>query len=321
MKARKLTKKNQIKVATVFLLLLSFFPAKILAVSVYVEPMVSQYQTDDVFILEVKANIKDQCVNAVRIDLVFPTEVLEGKYFSEGGSLLQLWPRPIHIDNERGVVSFIGGIPGGHCGSIEDKEVLFGRIAFKVKKVRTITEKDVRILESSRVLLDDGEATPVEFTKIGGRFVISPERRDIPLDAWDEIKTKDKEPPADFFPEIRQEELLFDGKQSLFFSTTDDQSGIDYYELSEQRRVGFFPVERENWRRVESPVVLKDQQLRSIIKIRAVDRAGNKRTKVIHPSPGWQDFVPWIIAGLLLGGLLLWQFKKLEKLKNINHKI
>jgi len=308
MKQRNLTKRKFLVSISVYLFFVMFFPLKTLGVSVYVEPMISQYQIDDVFILEIKGNIQEECINAVRIELAFPTEVFEGMYFSEGGSLLKLWPKPVEIDNERGLISFVGGIPGGYCGSAYDKDVLFGRVALKVKEIRTVTERDIRILESSRVLLDDGEATPVEFAKIGGKFIISPERRDFPLNLWDEMVKKDRSAPDQFFPEIRQDEMLFEGKQALFFSATDKEAGIDYYELSEQRRFGFIPIERENWRRVESPVTLNDQQLRSIIKVKAVDRAGNERIETIYPKIGPEDILPWIF--LLALSLIIYLKKK-----------
>jgi hypothetical protein len=76
------------------------------------------------------------------------------------------------------------------------------------------------------------------------------------------------------------------------FSTTDKQTGIDYYEVRETDERGNIPGTREapQWTRVPAnePYVLLDQNLESLVEVRAVDKAGNERIASLSPD----DFVP-----------------------------
>ncbi|MFH1423699.1 MAG: hypothetical protein ABIG29_01985, partial [Candidatus Nealsonbacteria bacterium] len=131
----------------------------------------------------------------------------------------------------------------------------------------------VEFLESSQILLNDGLGTPVKFSTRGAEFTISPKPFDAaPLDPargrneWQEEIAKDTVPPEIFKIEINQDPLIFEEKYFIIFSTTDKQTGIDYYEIKEREG---------DWVKTTSPYMLEDQGLRSIIRVRAVDKAGN----------------------------------------------
>ena len=95
----------------------------------------------------------------------------------------------------------------------------------------------------------------------------------------------DSTPPEDFKPEIGQDPAVFEGKYFLSFAATDKTSGIDYYEILEADRRGFKrgTTRKAEWRRAESPYLLEDQSLQSIIKVKPVDKAGNERIVEIKP--------------------------------------
>ena len=93
--------------------------------------------------------------------------------------------------------------------------------------------------------------------------------------------------------ELHQRDDIYNGKNYIIFSTNDKQSGVDHYEILEIKpteAVGQEPklkwYERllgqkkkaPAWIESEMPYVLKDQSLKSIVKVRAVDKAGNERT-------------------------------------------
>jgi hypothetical protein len=72
---------------------------------------------------------------------------------------------------------------------------------------------------------------------------------------------------------------VFGGLYYIVFSTVDKQSGVDHYEV----------FENGAWEKVVSPYKLPDQSLKSEIKVKAIDKAGNERVgdyagDVIPPS-------------------------------------
>ncbi len=279
----------------------------------YTEPGSSMKRIGDFLVLEIKLDPGSECINAMKVELRFSPDVLRGKYFSNGGSLLSLWPESPRIDNERGSVTFIGGIPGGHCGS---GSILLGSLIFEVKEVNEETAAEIRFSDDSQILLNDGLATPAKLEKGGSFLVAIPEMSLDPSDPWEKMKSDDGSSPEFVSVEIRNERMIFDGQHILLFHAVDDGSGMDHYLVSEQRRVGFLPVERARWERSESPYLLKDQKLRSIIRVKAIDAAGNVELTVIHPPVGWQDTVPWLILLMMIAGTITHRKLNRKKINN-----
>ncbi len=130
----------------------------------------------------------------------------------------------------------------------------------------------------------------------------------------------DTVPPKPFEPKIGQDSSLFEGKHFLSFTALDEASGIDYYEVKEQpRMLGI--AQKGEWQKKESPCLLTDQSLRSIIKVKAVDKAGNERVVEIVPPyrPTGKDVI--FLISLLAAGILAWLFlKRIRRRKKINEK-
>jgi len=84
---------------------------------------------------------------------------------------------------------------------------------------------------------------------VGKRRVMIDSRSPLPIEAY-----------------ISQESTLFEGKYFLIFSTVDKTSGIDHYDIIE---------DKELYGNASSPYVLKDQLRTKTITIKAFDRAGN----------------------------------------------
>ncbi len=109
--------------------------------------------------------------------------------------------------------------------------------------------------------------------------------------------------PKEFILQV----VNIEDKKYLVFSTTDATSGIDHYELSEigLNWLGDIKSEQETeWKIVESPYLLEDQNLRSVIKIKAVDKADNERLSEIILYSGPKIF-PYQIIFLLLVGVII----------------
>ena len=118
--------------------------------------------------------------------------------------------------------------------------------------------------------------------------------------------------PEEFKPEIGKAPAVFEGKYFLSFVTQDRMSGVAHYEVAELRRTLLGGTEeKKEWKVGESPYLLEDQSLRSVIKVKAVDKAGNERIEEIVPpyKVTWKDIIPWIILVIIIG-LVIWRLIK-----------
>ncbi len=272
------------------LLIIGFvlFPAVTLGARLYLEPPEGEYHLEDVFIVEIKLNTEGEYINTTKIDLTFSQEILEIKDFSKGNSILTLWIEEPTFSNQDGTISFIGGIPGGYLG--EDGPL--GKIIFCAKEEG---EVKIQFQEDSQILLNDGFGTKAELEKQGAAFNILSEKLEAPRDEWLGELKKDNIPPEFFEIEISQDPSIFEDKYFIIFSTTDKQTGINYYEVKEGER---------DWKKAESPYLLEDQALQGIIKVKAVDKAGNERIAEYIP-PGYKPpkkLLPYLIIILILIG-------------------
>lgn len=296
------------------------FPSLVEAATLYLEPATGQHQPGDTFMIDVKIDTEGECINTVEANLAYDKDVLKAVDFSRGESILSVWVKNPEINQEQGLVSFSGGIPGGYCGRIPGDPGTsnsLGKVIFKipgliVKEVQPPSEVEplkIEFLDSSRVLLNDGLGTPAKLTTKGATFNIRevqpPAEVEPPKNQWQEELGKDNIPPEPFKIEIQKDPLIFEGKYFIIFSTTDKQTGLDYYETQEEREY--------SWRRVDSPYLLEDQTLKSIIKVKAIDKAGNERIAEYIPEIAKKPFPWWIIILILVGAGIIWLWKKYAK--------
>ncbi len=292
-----------------------FLPKNIYGAVLYMDPGSSVRKIDDYFEVDIKMDVKNECVNAMRVELYFPTHFLEGVHFSTSGSVLGLWPETPIINNDRGRISFTGGIPGGYCKGGREESALVGSMLFRTKDTEEEVTGEIFFTDKSQVLINDGLATSTTLEKRKSFFVIIPEFAINPINPLERKISEDKSVPDFSHIEIRKDAFFFDRKNVLLFYAVDKHSEIDYYMISEQKRFGFLPVTEEDWKVAESPYVLEDQSLRSIIKVKAVDMAGNEKIEVIHPPISWQDVAVWMVFLITL--ITIFFLKR--KLKIINH--
>lgn len=301
-----------------FLSLLFFllFPICIKGAVLYFEPLVGEYYPGNTFIVEVKIDAEGECLNAVSVDLEFSDDILELIDFSHGQSIITLWVESPNFNEESGVISFSGGIPGGYCGIVPGdpgKSDLLVKIAFKIPlSMASQSHEDqaaVRFLNSSKVLLNDGLGTEADVKTQDAVFHILSKVPGVFENEWQQEIEKDTFLPEPFTIEIHQNPAAFDNKYFIIFSTTDKQTGIDYWEVKEGK---------EEWQRAQSPYLLKDQLLKGIIRVRAVDKAGNERIEEYRPMPVKKEFSwGWAFGSLsaLIGvGLIIWIFYQRRKI-------
>lgn len=243
----------------------------------------------------------DQPVNAIEGKINFPTDILELRRVEDGNSIINFWlERP--AVGKTGEVVFSGITPGGYKGG---KGLIFS-LTFLVKQEGAGTF-DIR---DARVLQNDGEGTEATLQTFSSQFIISKKTTavEIPVSGM-----KDADPPESFTPEVARNPAIFDGKWFVVFAAQDKASGIDRYEMKETRQ-RFFEI-FSKWISAESPHAIQDQELKSYIFIKAIDKAGNERVATIaprNPLAWYEKYENWI---MIIGGVLVAMFiaKKLWK--------
>jgi len=285
----------------ILVIILIFFPFFTQASVLYFEPAKIEIGVKSDFIVDLLVDV-DQCINVVEGHIGFDKDKMKIIDFITGNSIMNLWiEKPEEFDyekiNQDGKFIFSGGIPGGYCGKIPGdpgQSNLLARLVFETLELSDVEENDilseVKVLSGTKVLLNDGLGSEGKFTVQNGEIKIS--KATMPnIGAWKKEVGLDKIPPEPFIVELHQNPTVYDNKYYIVFYTNDKQTGVDYYEVLEKRANEEIdhPKKREflhyvglkkdlvGWRRANTPYLLEDQDMRSVIKVRAIDKAGNER--------------------------------------------
>jgi len=300
-----------------YFLSLSALPLIGQAAELYLDSSEENYYVDQTFIINIRINVGDnESINAIEAYLKFPNDILEVKDFSTGNSILTFIEEP-KINQEQGLVSFIGIIPGGYSGRIPGdpgESNLLGKIIFYSisPDIAEIVFKD-----NSQVLLSDGKGTPAQLSSKKLNIEIqSSEESQFSKDEWQETLEKDNILPEVFNPEI----IKINGKYYLSFTAKDKDSGIDHYEILEKN---FWENINKllwggKWIDAESPYLLKNQSLSDRIEIKAVDKTGNERIVKLpatYSLPWYKNYFIWAILMIIIA-YVIW--KRITKQKQNN---
>lgn len=108
----------------------------------------------------------------------------------------------------------------------------------------------------------------------------------------------DVEPPEPFKLIVSMDEAVEEGEKVLIFSTKDKQSSVVAYYVKEYS----FPLLKwlTPWTLAESPYRLKDQSLKSVVTVKAVDEAGNERIMIMKPENPILTYLSYLLAVLLV---------------------
>ncbi len=286
------------------------------AAELYLESSQFEYAPNETFSLDIRLNlIPLEDINAVEVYLSFDGEVLDVVDFSTANSILTFIKNPL-IDQQKGLINFSGIIPGGYTGRLvgdPGKSNLLGRAIFQVKK----QEKEkvlINFLANSQAFLNDGQGTKTNLTFVPLEIKVSKQEVAFnPLNDWEKIKENDKILPEEFTPEI----VKMENQYFLVFNTQDKQSGIDNYAVYESARKRM-KINLKDWQVTESPYLLKDQNLKSYIYVKAVDKAGNERIAILNPQVQIRWYKNYLIWGIILLVLLsylsfrLWFYQKIK---------
>jgi len=265
------------------------------AAEIFFEAQAREVAAGSEFSIDVVLNTKNEDINALEGRVLFPRELVEVREIRDGNSIVNLWiERPsterVVTNDARGGVVFSGITPGG----FGDEGGLLFSIIFEAKK-EGIAEFS---LSNVRALRDDGIGSEVETTT--RPFTVEIVLGD-PADITERAEKEDRYRPESFVPKVARDETLFDGKWFVVFTAQDKQSGIERYEVRETR--GRIQEFIRGWEIAESPYVLADQNLRSVIWVKAIDRAGNERVEKLppqNPLPWYENYDMWAILFVVI---------------------
>ena len=133
--------------------------------SLYLAPSSGSFLNGSTFTISIFLNTEGNEINLVWADLKFPPEILQVTSPIADTSFISEWIVPPNYSNERGMISFKGGIPGG----ISTSAGLVSSITFRA--VAPGTAK-IEFSEESKILLNDGKGTDILTNSRGGGYRI-----------------------------------------------------------------------------------------------------------------------------------------------------
>lgn len=283
-----------------FLVALGFFSIAGVtqAASLYIDPPRSELSRGDAVELAVRLDVDEstgECVNAVDTVISY-TENIEPVDVSLGDSIFSFWVEQPTINKADRTITFAGGIPNGYCGRVAGDprltnnivKLIFRSPGFTIGARSESNEASVQFTDVTTAYLNDGLGTQVVPRLFGATMTLSPQAGSGIVDPWRAAVSADTTPPEEFSIFLERDELAFSGKYYISFNTTDKQTGIDLYQIMEQpiEQFGTFNWGRADapWIIARSPYVLEDQSLNSVIRVRAIDKAGNEYIATLLPE-------------------------------------
>lgn len=281
-----------------YIYLLFFSAAAAQAATLYLDPAFPTIYRGDSVTVSVRVDTDEQageCINAadavIRYDAsVQPVDV------SLSDSIFSVWVESPKIDASARTISFAGGIPNGYCGRIEGDPRLsnvIAKIVFRSPGLQIGGGADadqavVSFSDESAVYLNDGFGTMADLTTFPSTIKLERNPGETIVDTWRDDVQSDQTPPQQFGIELTRDDKAFNGDYFIVFNTTDKETGISHYEVIEEpvSDLGRFSWGRADapWVEARSPYVLNDQSLNSIIRVKAIDKAGNEYVATYIPE-------------------------------------
>ncbi|MBI2034007.1 MAG: hypothetical protein HYT13_02830 [Candidatus Liptonbacteria bacterium] len=141
-----------------FFAFITIFPKPTLALgqaSIYIGPPSGTFTVGNTFTVSVYLNTGGQFVNAIEANLSFPPDKLQVVSPTAGKSIIQLWVDQPTYSNLEGTIKFQGAIP---TPGINTQAGVISTVTFRVRSTGTAT---IKVLDTSRVLLNDGKGTDI----------------------------------------------------------------------------------------------------------------------------------------------------------------
>lgn len=257
------------------------------AATLYMDPNTVTLNRGDAAKIAVRLDTDEaagECINAIDgvisySDNIVPVDI------SIGDSIFPVWVETPIINKENNTITFAGGIPNGYCGRVQGDpnltntivEIFFRAPGMQVGGGENRSQATVQFADESTAYLNDGAGTVASLQKIGANFTLSDNVGTEILDPWSGDIQSDDIPPEEFSAEV----VMFDdGIWRVVFNTTDKQTGISHYEVIEesykQSKLFDFGAANAPWIETKSPYPLRDQTRNSVVRVKAIDKAGNE---------------------------------------------
>jgi hypothetical protein len=299
---------------TFFFCIFVYFASTAQAATLYFEPSTTTIAQGETAILTLRLDTDaEQCINVVD-GVVTLDPGLRIVDVSIGNSIFNLWVEQPQVNEEGNQLTFAGGITNGYCGRIEGDPVLTNSIlnvivrapSFSVGSGGLSPGRTVRFEPETGAYRNDGLGTRADVVTVPVTLTVT-DGFGGQNDVWQDEVREDIFPPKPFSITLVQNQNAYQGKYYIVFNTTDKETGIDHYQVMEE------PIEQFElfrwgaadapWVRATSPYVLKDQTLRSTIRVKAIDKAGNEYIATLVPDPtlrGEEGVSPVLIFVLVL---------------------
>ena len=134
--------------------------------SIFLGPSNGTFTVGSTFTVSVYVNTGGNSVNAIEVNLSFPPDKLQVVSPSTGKSLMQFWVTQPSYSNEQGTIKFQGTVP---TPGINTDSGLISTVTFRVKNTG---QAIVRVLDKSKVLLNDGKGTDILGETAGGVYTL-----------------------------------------------------------------------------------------------------------------------------------------------------
>ncbi len=257
---------------TYFILIFSaiFLPYSAFASTVYIDASHQNFFVGDTIMFSVRVDSENKNINTIEgtIMLDYPIESASLVSINTSNSEFSLWPGKPLPSEDNTSISFAGGTPLG----LNSKDAIIFNIVLELQKEGQITLTP----NYFSVYLHDGKGTKDTINVKNLVINVLPKKSDSQsVNDWNNLTLNDKTPPEPFEIYLGQEGSVFDGKKFLSFNTTDKQSGIDYYEVTED---GLPPV------RSNGTYILQEQNKLVKATVVAYDLAGNERESIYEAT-------------------------------------
>lgn len=280
----------------IFLLLTAVLPSRTFAAKINASST-DTISSGDTSIINIYLDTEGKQINSIDGSIILQDKNggnFEVKDLSLTNSVFNMWPNKPSLE-EGHKIKFVGGIAGGVTGD----HLLVFKIIVKINEVG-----EFKIMPNNiTAYLNDGVPTPINITE-GVSTIVVNAKKEEPQNKWMEIISNDNTAPNKFEVKLLQDPFLYNGNKFITFETTDDESGIDYYEVIEGNNEGV---------RSGRDYVLINQNKNVKITVTAYDKAGNFQVASINT----REPINWgsIVVTLLILFVLYKIIKKFRKKK------
>lgn len=285
------------------------------AASLYLDPNSATLFRGDAITVGVRLDTDEaagECINTVDGTITYD-ESITAVDISIGRSILPIWIEPPTINKEKRTITFAGGIPNGYCGRVQGDpnltnvllELVFRAPGMQVGGGSDRSTASVQFAPETTAYINDGLGTKAALKTYGLVIALNDSAGTEILDPWSGTVQNDTIPPEAFSISLEKGETSFGGDYYIVFNTTDKQTGLDFYEVIEESvaesKLFNFGAATSPWIKARSPYVLKDQSLRSVLRVKAIDKAGNEYVATLIPDPSLQKVteIYWLTVSIL----------------------